>query len=85
MTGFHHLLQVGQVETPTIFLGGREDWNVPVLNAELFYQSLRYKGVPSRLVVYPNSHHGGWDPKFNKDYYSRIVAWFDQYAKQAEQ
>ena len=79
------LLQVGQVETPTIFLGGREDWNVPVLNAELFYQSLRYKGVPSRLVVYPNSHHGGWDPKFNKDYYSRIVAWFDQYAKQAEQ
>ena len=35
------LLQAGQVTTPTIFLGGRDDWNVPVLNAELFYQSLR--------------------------------------------
>ncbi len=77
------LLRVGQVETPTIFLGGREDWNVPVLNAELFYQSLKRKGVPTRLVVYPNSHHGGWDPKFNKDYYSRIVSWFDKYVKQA--
>jgi hypothetical protein len=52
------LLDVGQVETATIFLGGRKDWNVPVLNAELFYQSLKHKGVPTRLVVYPNSHHG---------------------------
>ncbi|HEU4517367.1 MAG TPA: S9 family peptidase, partial [Steroidobacteraceae bacterium] len=31
------LLQAGRVTTPTIFLGGREDWNVPLLNAELFY------------------------------------------------
>ncbi len=77
------LLRVGEVTTPTIFLGGKEDWNVPVLNAELFYQSLKHKGVPTRLVVYPNSHHGGWDPKFNKDYFSRIVGWFDQYAKRA--
>jgi dipeptidyl aminopeptidase/acylaminoacyl peptidase len=41
------LLQVGRVQTPTIFLGGREDWNVPVLNAELFYQSLRQRGIPT--------------------------------------
>jgi len=77
------LLRVGQVETPTIFLGGRQDWNVPVLNAELFYQSLKHKGVPSRLIVYPNSHHGGWNPNFEKDFYTRIVGWFDQYAKPA--
>lgn len=77
------LLRVGQVETPTIFLGGRQDWNVPVLNAELFYQSLKHKGVPTRLVVYPNSHHGGWDPKFNRDYHTRIIDWFDQYVKKA--
>ncbi len=54
------LLQAGRVTTPTIFLGGREDWNVPMLNAELFYQSLRKKGVPTELVVYPGAHHGGW-------------------------
>ncbi|MDH5345238.1 MAG: S9 family peptidase, partial [Gammaproteobacteria bacterium] len=28
-------LRAGRVETPTLFLGGRIDWNVPVLNAEL--------------------------------------------------
>lgn len=73
------LLRAGEVETPTIFLGGRLDWNVPVLNAELFYQSLRYRGIDTRLVVYPGAHHGGWAPEYSKDYLERVVAWFDRY------
>lgn len=75
------LLAAGEVTTPTIFLGGREDWNVPVLNAELFYQSLRHQGVDTQLVVYPDSHHGGWEERFDKDYLQRIVGWFDRYVK----
>jgi dipeptidyl aminopeptidase/acylaminoacyl peptidase len=75
------LLRAGQVTTPTIFLGGREDWNVPVLNAELFYQSLRTKGVPTELVVYPGAHHGGWPTEFEKDYLERVRTWFDRYLK----
>jgi dipeptidyl aminopeptidase/acylaminoacyl peptidase len=75
------LLQAGRVTTPTIFLGGREDWNVPLLNAELFYQSLRKKGVPSELIVYPGAHHGGWPKEFERDYLERVQAWFDKYLK----
>jgi dipeptidyl aminopeptidase/acylaminoacyl peptidase len=75
------LLKAGQVATPTIFLGGREDWNVPLLNAELFYQSLRERGIATELVVYPGVHHGGWPPEFERDYLERVVAWFDQYLK----
>ncbi|HEX2138656.1 MAG TPA: S9 family peptidase, partial [Woeseiaceae bacterium] len=73
------LLQADEVETPTIFLGGRLDWNVPILNAELFYQSLKYRGIDTRLVVYPGMHHGDWDPAYDKDYLERVVAWFDRY------
>lgn len=73
------LLHAGKVVTPTIFLGGRLDWNVPILNSELFYQSLRTRGVPTRLVVYPNTHHGGWRPAFRKDYLERVLAWFDEH------
>jgi dipeptidyl aminopeptidase/acylaminoacyl peptidase len=76
------LLRAGRVVTPTIFLGGREDWNVPILNAELFYQALRQRGIDTQLVVYPDSHHGGWDQKYSKDYLERIVAWFDHYIKE---
>ena len=69
------------VTTPTLFLGGREDWNVPVLNAELFYQSLRTRGIDTQLVVYPGMHHGGWTPEFERDYLDRVRAWFDKYLK----
>jgi len=72
-------LRVGNVETPTIFLGGRIDWNVPVLNAELMYQALQVRGIDTELVVYPGAHHGGWPVQYEKDYLRRIVAWFDRY------
>ena len=75
------LLHAGKVTTPTIFLGGRDDWNVPVLNAELFYQSLRARGVDTQLVVYPGMHHSGWSEEFDKDYLRRVREWFDKYLK----
>jgi dipeptidyl aminopeptidase/acylaminoacyl peptidase len=75
------LLKAGEVATPTLFLGGREDWNVPLLNAELFYQALRKRGVPTELVAYPGMHHGGWDTAFERDYLERVLAWFDKYVK----
>jgi dipeptidyl aminopeptidase/acylaminoacyl peptidase len=75
------LAQAGKVETPTLFLGGRDDWNVPVLNAELFYQSLRQRGVETQLVVYPKTHHSGWSEDFDKDYLQRVRQWFDRHLK----
>lgn len=73
------LLRAGNVTTPTIFLGGRIDWNVPILNAELFYQALKVQGIDTTLIVYPGMHHGGWSAAFDKDYLQRIADWFDKY------
>ncbi len=73
------LLRADQVQTPTLFLGGRDDWNVPILNAELFYQALRKRGVETELVVYPGMHHGGWTDEFQKDFLLRNRQWFDRY------
>ena len=72
-------LRAGNIETPTIFIGGRIDWNVPILNAELLYQALQVRNIDSQLVVYPDSYHSGWSDEFEKDYLRRIVAWFDKY------
>lgn len=73
------LLQAHRVTTPTIFLGGRDDWNVPVLNAELFYQSLRKRGIDTQLVVYPGVHHGDWPVQYDQDYLLRVREWFDKH------
>ena len=72
-------LQVGRVETPTLFLGGRIDWNVPILNAELMYQALRVRGIDAGLVVYPEAHHGGWPDEYEQDYLVRVIDWFDKH------
>ena len=75
--GLSPLNRAGYVVTPTLFLGGAEDWNVPILNSELFYEALRIRGVKTQLVVYPDVGHGNWGNEFNKDYYRRILRWFD--------
>ena len=74
-----------KVKTPTLFLCGAQDWNVPVLNAELFYQALRVRGVPTQLVVYPKAAHTThWDDgecENSKDYYKRVLHWLDRHLK----
>ena len=74
-------LRAGNIKTPTIFLGGRVDWNVPVLNAELMYQAMKVHGIDAELVVYPDVHHGGWPEEYEQDYLKRVVAWFDRYLR----
>ena len=69
----------GNVKTPILFLGGQIDWNMPILNAELFYQALKIRGIDAKLVVHPGMHHGGWPKSFEKDYLSQILDWFDHY------
>ena len=72
-------LRADRVTPPTLFLGGRIDWNVPILNAELMYQALRVRGIDTALVVYPNSHHGGWPSEYEQDYLTRLVDWFGKH------
>jgi pimeloyl-ACP methyl ester carboxylesterase len=47
----------GRISTPTLFMGGDKDFNVPVIGGEQMYQA-RSLNVPTQMVVYPNQHHG---------------------------
>lgn len=68
-----------RVKTPTLFLSGDQDWNVPLLNSELFYEALREQGVESRLVVYPGAGHvAGWG-SYNDNYYSEMLDWLNKH------
>ncbi len=66
-----------RIVTPTLFLVGQVDWNVPLINSEQMYQALRSRGVPTRLVIYPGEHHGLKRPSFLKDRMERWLAWYD--------
>ena len=70
---------LGKVTTPTLVIGGKEDWNVPIQNSEQLYQVLKRRGIETQLVVYPGEHHGIRRPSFQRDRYERFVGWFDKY------
>lgn len=75
---------VAKITTPTLWIGGAVDWNVPILNSEQMYQSMKRLGRETQLVVYPGEHHGLRKPSFQKDRFQRFLGWFDKYIKGVE-
>jgi len=67
---------VENVTTPTLVMGGKEDWNVPINNSELLYQALKRRGIDTKLVVYPDQSHGFTRPSFIRDRYERYLDWY---------
>lgn len=72
-------LHADRIKTPTLFLCGEKDFNVPLLNSEQMYQALRTLGVPTQLVIYPGQYHGIKKPSYVLDRYQRYLGWFAKY------
>jgi dipeptidyl aminopeptidase/acylaminoacyl peptidase len=72
---------VKDIHTPTLFVGGNIDWNVPILGSELMYLSLKALGRDVLLVVYPGEYHEFKTPSHMKDLNERILAWYAHYVK----
>jgi dipeptidyl aminopeptidase/acylaminoacyl peptidase len=70
-----------RIKTPTLFLGGEKDFNVPISGGEQMYQALRSLGVPTELVVYPGQYHLFSRPSYVIDRLERYLNWFDRYLK----
>jgi dipeptidyl aminopeptidase/acylaminoacyl peptidase len=68
-----------RIQTPTLFMGGQSDFNVPIIGGEQMYQSLRTLGVPTELVVYPGQFHLFTRPSYIHDRMGRYLAWWDKY------
>jgi len=70
-----------RIKTPTLFLGGEKDFNVPVAGGEQMYQALRSLGMDTQLVIYPGQFHNITTPSYQRDRLERYVAWFNKYLK----
>ena len=73
--------RVAKITTPTLFMGGNVDWNVPIMGGEQMYQALRSLGRETELVVYPDEYHEFKTPSHIKDRLERQLAWFGHYVK----
>jgi dipeptidyl aminopeptidase/acylaminoacyl peptidase len=68
-----------RIKTPTLFLAGEKDFNVPLVGSEQMYQALRALEVPTQLVIYPGQFHGITRPSFRADRLARYLAWYAKY------
>ena len=69
----------GKITTPTLFLCGEKDFNVPLLATEQMYQALRSLGVPTQLVIYPGQFHSITKPSYVIDRQKRYLDWYGKW------
>jgi dipeptidyl aminopeptidase/acylaminoacyl peptidase len=72
---------IAKVTTPTLFMGGNIDWNVPILGGEQMYQALKRLGRTTELIVYPDEYHEFALPSHIKDRLERDLAWYAHFVK----
>jgi dipeptidyl aminopeptidase/acylaminoacyl peptidase len=70
-----------RIRTPTLFMCGEKDFNVPIAGSEQMYQALKSEGVDTQLVVYPGQFHSLTIPSYRKDRLQRYLDWYGKYLK----
>lgn len=75
------LFHADRIKTPTLFMGGDKDFNVPVEGGEQMFEALKEVGTTTELVIYPGEFHGFQRPSFIRDRYQRWFDWYDKYVK----
>ncbi len=76
-------LHADRIKTPTLFMCGEKDFNVPIAGSEQMYQALKSRGIDTQLIVYPGQFHGITMPSYARDRLERRLAWYDKYLKPA--
>ncbi len=70
---------VQNVKTPVMLQHGEADQRVPFSNAVMFYNALRRRNVPVRLLALPRQPHGPTEPRMVLKAMQTNVEWFAKY------
>jgi dipeptidyl aminopeptidase/acylaminoacyl peptidase len=65
--------------TPTLVMHGEQDYRVPYYQGLAYYNTLRAKGVPSRLVFFPDENHWILKPQNSVLWYKEFIGWCDRH------
>lgn len=73
------MFNVKGVTTPTMIQHGEADIRVPISQGYEFYNALKVKGVPTRMLVLPRQPHGPNEPKMQLAAMKANLDWFEKY------
>jgi dipeptidyl aminopeptidase/acylaminoacyl peptidase len=66
-------------KTPTLILHGEKDYRVPITHGFEYFNTLKMKGVPTRLVYFPDENHWVLKPQNSRLWHKEVFAWIDKY------
>jgi dipeptidyl aminopeptidase/acylaminoacyl peptidase len=67
--------------TPTLVVHGELDYRVPFGEALQLFTALQRRGVPSRLLVFPDEGHWVLKPQNSKVWHQTVLEWLDRWVK----
>jgi len=66
-------------KTPTLILHGERDFRVPFTQGLAYYNTLRQKSVPTRLVYFPDENHWILKPNNSLVWHREVFGWLDKF------
>jgi dipeptidyl aminopeptidase/acylaminoacyl peptidase len=66
-------------KTPTLVLHGEKDYRVPYTQGVDLYGVLTAKGVPSRIVVFPDENHWILKARSASVWYGEVLTWLERW------
>ena len=75
----HHYAK--RAKTPTLVIHGELDYRVPATQALQYYDTLKAKAVPARLVWFPDENHWVLKPQNSRLWYREFFDWIQRYAE----
>lgn len=73
------MFNVKSVTTPTMIQHGEADVRVPIAQGYEFYNALKVKGVPVRMLVLPRQPHGPTEPRMQLAAMKANLEWFEKH------
>ncbi len=72
---------VQNIVTPMLLVEGELDFRVPTGQAFQLFSALQRRGVPSKLLYFPDEGHWVLKPQNSQLWYKSVLGWLDQYLK----
>lgn len=66
-------------KTPTLVLHGEKDYRVPVTHGLEYFMTLKLKGVPARLVYFPDENHWILKPRNSRLWHREVFSWLEKH------
>ena len=70
-------------KTPMLVVHGEKDFRIPYSQGLATFTALQRRGVPSRLVVFPDENHWVLKPKNSIQWYDEVFKWMGQHLQPA--